>query len=222
MRARTSSKYALRSSCDRRGPDGSTRSAATLSGRNPRSVSSTFRKLRLSKPAPTRSTQASAISETTSAPRIHCRALSPVAPRPEARSASPIAEAGICSAGERPNSNPAATASARAKRSGGGSEPNGSQQRERERAHSGNGARARDGERDAEQRSARREHETLGEHLPDPPRAARAERGADCDLLLPRGGAREQHVRKIRADDQHDDGHAERQQRHRGAEAAAD
>jgi hypothetical protein len=44
----------------------------------------------------------------------------------------------------------------------------------------------------------------------------------DSEFLLPRCAAREQQVRKVRADDQHHYAHRERQQNHRRAHRAAD
>ena len=56
--------------------------------------------------------------------------------------------------------------------------------------------------RDAGERAERREHQALGEQLTDQPAAARADRQADADLLLPARGARQQHVGDVRARDQ--------------------
>ena len=75
---------------------GSIRIAAARSGRNPKSTSSTRRKLRISNPAPTRSTQANAISETTSVERIQCVVL------PVARAAVGVLQGIINGAGGNP------------------------------------------------------------------------------------------------------------------------
>ena len=79
-------------------------------------------------------------------------------------------------------------------------------------------ARAGDRQDQPEQRARAGQHDAFGQHLRHQPAAAGAERGADRDLLLPRRGPRQQQVREVGADDQHD--HADRAGEHPAAPAA--
>ena len=79
------------------------------------------------------------------------------------------------------------------------------EQRQADRVHVRDRARADHGEDQSDRRAARREHDALGQHLPNEAAAARAERRANGHLLLSSRGAREQQVRQVRADDEHDD-----------------
>ena len=122
---------------------GSTRTVTARDGRKPRSTSSTRTKLRISRPAPTSSTQAKAISETTSALRIQVR-RPPVDPRLASFSASCSAASDDWNAGARPNTMPVT---------------NGDRQREAERGRIGVDAleqRARSSRRGAPARACRR------------------------------------------------------------------
>ena len=58
------------------------------------------------------------------------------------------------------------------------------------------------GEQDAGGSTEQREHQALGEHLPDQPPAGGADRHADRDFALPRGRPREHQVRDVGAGDQ--------------------
>src|ERR1035438_8646520 len=101
-----SSKYAFCWACVLYCGPGSTRHAAAFSGRKPGSTSSTRRKLRINSPAPTSSTHAKAISETTSAARAHICRLPPLAPRWPSDALSETAV--VCNAGAMPSTKPVA------------------------------------------------------------------------------------------------------------------
>ena len=67
-----------------------------------------------------------------------------------------------------------------------------------------------------------REHETLGDQLPDHAQPPGAKRGADGYLALPRFGARQQEVRHVGAGDQQQETNRAEEQPDRAANAADD
>ena len=185
-------------------------------GWKPRSTSSTRTKLRIRRPAPTSSTQANAISETTSALRTQVRRAS-VEPRLASFSASCSAASGVVKRRRQAEDDA-------------GHERHRERETERRRVDvtlasigmltaSSRDKRTRPDEREASPSSAplARQHQPFGEHLRDEPSAPGAERRADRNLLLTRRGAREQQVRQIGADDQHHDRHGAGEHRRRPA-----
>ena len=69
---------------------------------------------------------------------------------------------------------------------------------------SGERASTNDREDQPQRRAAAGEHEAFGQHLANQTPAARAQRRADGDFLLPHGRARQQKIREVRAHNQHD------------------
>ena len=57
-------------------------------------------------------------------------------------------------------------------------------------------------EGDLSERARQRDHQTLGEQLPQQPRPSRAQRGADRHFALPRRRTREHQISRIHARDQ--------------------
>ena len=83
-------------------------------------------------------------------------------------------------------------------------------------------ARPHNRQHDSQHRPAAGEGHAFGEHLADQTRPSRAERRANRNLLLTGGSARQQHVGKIRADNQHHHTHGACQHEKSRAQTAAD
>jgi len=66
------------------------------------------------------------------------------------------------------------------------------------------------------------QHHTLGQGLTNQTPPSRSERRADRDLLLTRRGSRQQQIRQIRADNEHDDGDRAPEHQQRLPDAPAD
>ena len=176
---------------------------AARAGSKPIFTSSTLTRLRISRPAPTSSTHAKAISDTTRALRTQLRPRLSVDPRLASFRALVMTEPDACSAGARPKTMPVTSAMTTVKPSAVPSSADVAQQRNAHGFELRQQARAAQREDEAEHRAAARQHEALGEHLRQQPSAAGAERHADGDFLLTRRHAREQQVRQVGADDQH-------------------
>ena len=166
---------------------GSIRSAAARSGWNPRLTSSTRRKLRISRPAPTSSTHASAISDTTSASRIQARRL-PAARSPGAffqrrrgRQARARAAPGRCRTRDR-----SALPSATVNRERTSVDMHAVEQRNAERVRCAMPSACRPTASARPSERARDDSTTLSvSDLPDQASASGAKRDANGQLLLP-------------------------------------
>jgi hypothetical protein len=82
-------------------------------------------------------------------------------------------------------------------------------------------SRAGEGEKQAERRTTTRKQDALREYLANQAGFAGSERGADGNLFLARGPARQQQVGEIRADNQHYHADGAREQKQRRAKASA-
>ena len=186
-----------------------------LSGLKPGDTRVSAEKLRSSRPAPTSSTSARAISATTSIDRMRRWRALPEPPRLSSLSDSRMSNRVACSAGTTPKTRPVTH-----------------RERQREQRHGpvdGDALRARQprGHGRRQQRHAprrqqqagraagAREHEALDEQLPDDARAAGADRDAHGHFFLPADRAREQQVGDVRARNQ------QHQRRRRRAASAA-
>ena len=188
---------------------------------NPASTLMRFQKLRSSRPAPMTRTTASATSDITSPRRTQVRAAEAVDRCPASLSELLTTCSRRCRSGDRPKSD------ARDQRNG-----DREQQHDRDRARfrprsrqalrvrRQQRAQAAKAQHRAERAAGEREHDPLGQELPQQPPAPGAERRADRELALPRLGAGEHQVRQVGARDEQHEPHRALQHPERRAEAA--
>ncbi len=173
-----------------------------LSTRNPGFTSSTFIKLRPSKPAPTTSTRVMAICAATMARPMRWLPCDPAWPRPP--SARPSRKSPEVARAAVNTPSPAATAveSNSANRSTGILTADAVQPRQILRRKRNQSRHAPVGAQYAEAAADQRKQQRFGEELTDQPAARGAERVANGQLTLPCRGLRQQQVRDVRARDQ--------------------
>ena len=176
----------------------------------------------MSSPAPTSRTQAKATSETTSALRIQPRPWPSVEPRLGFLQRVVERGGGNVKGGRESEDQAGQHGHDEYEGERGGIGADVVEQRNADRFQAGERARSGEGEDESEQRAAAGEHQALGQHLADQAAPSRAQRHADGDFLLAGGGARQQQIREIRADDQHDHADGEGEHGQRRADASAD